>query len=112
MSWFSNPIFPWNWPSDIANAIKAGANYATSKIEDVILYLFAQFLNTILSIISDIFGFLMSVFQGIMQWIVNLAISMGPLSVPVFVIITATMIGVGYLAFALVKDVPVVGALA
>jgi phage-related protein len=105
MAWYSNPWFPWNWPGDVSKALM-------SQIEHAVEYLFAQLLNTILAIVSDIFGFLMSVFQGIMQWIVNLAISMGPLSVPIFVIITATMIGVGYLAFALVKDVPVVSALA
>ena len=103
MAWYSNPWFPWNWPSDVSNALM-------SQIKHAIEYLFAQILNAILGIISDIFGFLMTLFQGIMQWLVNLAISMGVFALPVFVIMTTSMIGAAYLAFATVKDVPVVGA--
>lgn len=105
MAWYSNPLFPWNWPSDVSKTLM-------SQIENAMEYLFAQFLDTILSIISDIFGFLMTIFQGIMQWLVNIAISMGVFALPVFAIMTTSMIGIAYLAFALVKDTPVVGALA
>lgn len=112
MGWYSSPLFPWNWPSDIMNAINAGEKYATSKIEDAILYLFADFLNTLFGIISSIFGFLMIIFKGVVRDLVGVAEGMGPFSVPVFTIMIASMIGAAYLAFALVKDTPVVGALA
>ena len=112
MGWYSNPIFPWNWPSDLMNAINAGVKYATTKIKDAILYLFADFLNTLFGIISSIFGFLMIIFKGVVRDLVWVAEGMGPFSVPVFVIITTSLIGAAYLAFALVKDTPVVGALA
>jgi hypothetical protein len=52
----------------------------------------------------------MSVFQDIVGWLIDIAIAMGPLAIPVFVIGTALVIGVGFLAFQLVKDTPVVGS--
>ena len=112
MAWYTSPLYPWNWPSDIMNAISAGEKYVTSKIEDAILYLFADFLNTLYGIISSIFGFLMIIFKGVVRDLVWVAEGMGPFSVPVFVIIITSLIGAAYLAFAMVKDTPVVGALA
>jgi hypothetical protein len=51
----------------------------------------------------------MSVFQDIVGWLIDIAIAMGPLAIPVFVIGTALVIGSGFLAFQLIKDTPVVG---
>lgn len=80
------------------------------QVENALLYIFTLILDGILSIISSILGILMTIFQSFVTLLVNASISMGPFSLPVFVIGSAAMISFTYLAFAMVKDMPVVGA--
>ena len=53
----------------------------------------------------------MDAFQSVVMMMVQASESLGPFSLPVFIIGTAVVICAGYLAFALAKDTPVVGAL-
>jgi hypothetical protein len=103
MAWWQNPWLPWNYPKDLSNSF-------IHQLENGLLYLFADILNGLLTVISSIFGLIMSIFQGFIGLLVDIAIAMGPLALPVSVIGTAVMIGIGFLAFQLVKDTPVVGA--
>lgn len=104
MSWTSwlNPL---NWPKNISGSF-------VGQVENALLYIFTLILDGILSIISSILGILMTIFQSFVTLLVNASISMGPFSLPVFVIGSAAMISFTYLAFAMVKDMPVVGAFA
>lgn len=104
MAWWQNPWLPWNYPKDLSNAF-------IHQLENGLLYLFADILNGLLTVISSIFGLIMSIFQGFIGSLVDIAIAMGPLALPVSVIGTAVMIGIGFLAFQLVKDTPVVGGI-
>ena len=101
-AWWQNPWLPWNYPKDLSNSF-------IHQLENGLLYLFADILNGLLTVISSVFGLLMSVFQDIVVWLIDIAIAMSPLAIPVFVIGTALVIGVGFLTFQLVKDTPVVG---
>ena len=104
MSWTSwlNPL---NWPKNISQS-------SVSQVENALLYIFTLILDGILSIISSILGILMEIFQSFVTLLVNTSVSMGPFSLPVFVIGSAAMISSGYLVFEVVKDMPVVGAFA
>ena len=104
MSWTSwlNPL---NWPKNISGSF-------VSQVENALLYIFTLILDGILSIISSILGILMTIFQSFVTLLANTAVSMGPFSLPVFVIGSTAMISFAYLVFAVVKEMPVVGAFA
>ncbi|WMT49356.1 MAG: hypothetical protein RE472_03030 [Thermoplasmatales archaeon] len=77
-----------------------GKNYIKNKI------------NAILSVFSSIFGSVMDLFQGTMSMLINVAVSTGPFALPLFFMGSAGVIGAGYLGFQLIKDLPIVGAIA
>jgi phosphotransferase system glucose/maltose/N-acetylglucosamine-specific IIC component len=81
------------------------------QLENGLLYIFSMILQAILGLISSVFGILMGAFQSAVMMMVQASESLGPFSLPVFIIGTAVVICAGYLAFALAKDTPVVGAL-
>ncbi len=83
---------------------------AISNVEHIILYWLSEILYSFQLGLSGIFSLMMSAFQGTVGMFISAAVSLGPFSLPVFVIGTALVIGSGYLIFALAKDTPVVGA--
>ena len=103
MAWWQNPWLPWNYPKDLSNSFM-------QQLENGLLYLFAHILDAILTLISSILGLVMSIFQDFLGMLINSAIALGPLGLPVFVIGSAILIATLYLVFALAKDMPVVGA--
>ncbi|EQB70180.1 MAG: hypothetical protein AMDU1_APLC00071G0004 [Thermoplasmatales archaeon A-plasma] len=102
MSWLSY-LNPLNWPKDITGSF-------LSQLEHGLLYIFTLVLNSILGAMSSVFGILMDALNGIMSMIINTAMSMGPLALPVFSIIIALVIGASYVGFGFARDMPVVGA--
>ena len=80
------------------------------QLQNGLLYIFSMILQAILGVISSLFGLLMDAFQSVVMMMVQASESLGPFSLPVFVIGTGVVICVGYLAFAIAKDTPVVGA--
>ena len=103
MAWWQNPWLPWNYPKDLSNSFM-------QQLENGLLYLFAHILDAILTLISSILGLIMSIFQDFLGLLINSAIALGPLGLPVFVIGSAILIAALYLVFALAKDMPVVGS--
>jgi len=103
MAWWQNPWLPWNYPKDLSNSFM-------TQLENGLLYLFAHILDVILGLISSILGMIMSIIQDFMGTLINTAIALGPLGLPVFVIGSTILIGVLYLIFAVAKDTPIEGA--
>jgi len=103
MAWWQNPWLPWNYPKDLSNSFM-------QQLENGLLYLFARVLAAILDLINSILGIIMSAIQDFLGTLINLSISIGPLGLPLFTIGCIVLIGGLYLAFALVKDTPVVGS--
>ena len=101
-SWLSY-LNPLNWPKDISQSF-------ISQLEHGLLYIFSLILNSILGAISSVFGILMDALNGIMSMIINTAISLGPLALPVFAIVIAVVLGAAYIGFGFARDMPVVGA--
>ncbi len=103
MAWWQSPWLPWNYPKDLSNSFM-------QQLQNGLLYIFSMILQAILGVISSLFGLLMDAFQSVVMMMVQASESLGPFSLPVFIIGTAVVICTGYLAFALAKDTPVVGA--
>lgn len=101
MSWLSY-LDPLNWPSDLSHSF-------ISQLEGGVIYLLTVILNAFLGIFNTVFGWLMTAFEGVIGDLIDAAIAMGPLALPVFVIGFTALIGVSYVLFGLVKDTPVVG---
>lgn len=102
MSWLQY-LNPMNWAKDLSNSF-------ISQFEHALLYVFSLILDEFLSLLNSVFGYMMGAFQGSVMWLVSVSVSLGPFSVPFFVIAAAAIISVSYLSFRLVKDMPVVGA--
>jgi len=83
---------------------------AIKNVEAIILYWFSEILYSIQMAIEGIFSLMMSVFQDTVRMFIQAAISLGPLSLPVFLIGTTVVIGSGLIIFAMAKDTPVVGS--
>ncbi|MGP6221074.1 hypothetical protein [Caldiplasma sukawensis] len=101
MSWLSY-LDPFNWPADLSNSF-------ISQLEAGLLYVLDLVLNSILGIFNSIFGWLMLLFESLIGDLIDTAISIGPLALPVFVIGFVCIVGVAYVIFGGIKDVPVVG---
>lgn len=107
MSWWNyggnwNPL---NWPGDISKSF-------IHQVEGALGYIISLILTSFLGIINSLFGIGMTLFEGTLSKLISVAISMGPLALPVFAIGSSAFIGGLYLAFGVVKDLPVVGAFA
>ncbi|MDS0257758.1 hypothetical protein ApAK_08815 [Thermoplasmatales archaeon AK] len=101
-AWWQSPWLPWNYPKDLSSSFM-------QQLENGLLYIFSMILQAFLSVLSSVFALIMDAFQSVVTFLVQVSESLGPFSLPVFVIGTAVMICTGYLAFALAKDTPVVG---
>ena len=105
MAWWNyGGVFnPLNWPGDITSSF-------IHQLEGGLGYVISLLLNAFLTVINSIFGLLMSLFEGMVGTLVNTSIAMGPFALPVFSIGATAIIGGLFLAFGIVKDLPVVGA--
>lgn len=101
MSWLSY-LDPLNWPSDLSHSF-------VSQLEGGLLYILDLILDSILGLFNTIFGWLMTIFEGTISDLVDAAITMGPLALPVFVIGFTALVGGSYVIFGVVKDTPIVG---
>ena len=104
MSWLSY-LDPLNWPSDLSHSFM-------SQLEGGVIYLLTLILNSFLTIINSIFGWIMTAFEGVISMLVSVAIASGPLALPVFSIGITLLLGGAYVVFGALKDVPVVGSFA
>ncbi len=103
MSYWGGNWDPLNWPSDISKTFM-------NELENGLSYLFSQILNSLLGLYSSMLGIAMQLFNSFLTAIVNSAISLGPLSLPVFVLGTVLLLCGAFLAFLVAKDTPVIGA--
>lgn len=104
MSWL-NYLNPLDWPSDLSNTF-------ISQLENGILYLLALFLDAILNLSGELFSALTGMMEAIIGAIISTGESLGPFGLVIMLVGTTGSIGVVFLTFRVVKDVPVVGALA
>jgi|ABOZ01.1.fsa_nt_gi hypothetical protein len=107
MSFWGGSWDPLNWPSDIYHSI---ASSFMSELEKGLLYLFYQLLLAFLGLYNSIIILAMQTFNSFLSMIAYSAISLGPLSLPIFTLGLTAVLCVAYLAFLLAKDTPVVGA--
>lgn len=101
LSWLN----PLNWYHDITSTF-------LSELEHGLEYLYSLVMQAILTATSSIFGIITTALNDVLEALVDLAIFLGPLALPVFAIVVALVIGIAYIAFGFVKDMPVVGAFA
>ena len=102
MSWL-NYLNPLDWPSDLSNTF-------ISQLENGILYLLALFLDAILNLSGELFSALTGMMEAIIGAIISTGESLGPFGLVIMLVGTTGSIGVVFLTFRVVKDVPVVGA--
>lgn len=99
LSWLN----PLNWGKDLQKSF-------ISEVEHALLYIFTLILNEFLTVFSTISGWGMDVANSTFSVIASAAIALGPFSLPVFSIMLAAIIGSAYIAFATMKDMPIIGA--
>lgn len=107
MAWwnYGGGFNPLNWPGDISSSF-------VHQVEGAIGYIISLVLNSFLTVINSIFSFGMTLFENGVSSLINLAISLGPFALPIFGTGITAFLGGLYLTFGMVKDMPVVGALA
>jgi hypothetical protein len=103
MSFWGGGWDPLNWPSEISHDFM-------SELENGLLYLFSQLLNSFLGLFEIMISIAMQTFNSFLLMIAYSAISLGPLSLPVFTLGLTIVLCVAYLAFMVAKDTPIVGA--
>ena len=101
--------FQW---SDLnpANWFKFFGGIAINQIISAFFYILDMILNAIVTLFNIVMAFGMSTFEGMVVLIVNLAVAMGPLSLPVLIVGFVGITGAFFLAFGVLKDAPVVGS--
>nr|BAF30824.1 hypothetical membrane protein [Thermoplasma acidophilum] len=98
MAW---PLNPLNWIKDISQA-------TINQIQNAILYLFQEFLNTIISLIQAISNGILAIIMDFINEIGRIAYGAGIWSGPIIILLIAGFFAVCALAIDTMKDIPVV----